>query len=95
MPEQPDRRVWKYPMTEFTKTFTMPYYAKPVHFGMQGNLPTLWCEVDLRFRVEDERTFRIFGTGHAIPPKAEYVGTVQSGTFVWHLYELNVYQEAD
>jgi hypothetical protein len=36
-----------------------------------------------------DRSFRVYGTGHAIPDDATYVGTalVSSGILVWHLYE--------
>lgn len=29
--------------------------------------------------------FRVFGTGHPIPPRAFHVATCQDGVFVWHL----------
>ena len=35
-----------------------------------------------------DRFFRIVGTGHDFDPAGLlYVGTVQTGIFVWHVYE--------
>lgn len=35
-----------------------------------------------------KREFRVFGTGHVMPPGAIYQGTARTrGGFAWHLYE--------
>lgn len=35
------------------------------------------------------RTFRVFGTGHELPPLAVYLGTTPApgGRLIWHLFE--------
>lgn len=35
------------------------------------------------------RSFRVYGTGHSLPPDLEYVGTALApgGQLVWHLFE--------
>lgn len=57
------------------------------HLAMQGSEPALWIEVEPGADVVYFRTFTWFGTGHAIPDGFTYVGTVQKGVFVFHLYE--------
>lgn len=58
------------------------------HVDMQGGLITLWIE---KLKPQDDfdpaRMFRIFGTGHEIPPDYKYVGSCIDGSFVWHVYE--------
>lgn len=85
--------IWKY---EFDlrkgdrHSFTMPHGARPICIQMQGELICLWAEVDPRESFES-RTFRIVGTGHPLPPQQRsYIGTVQAGPFVWHIYEETV-----
>jgi hypothetical protein len=37
----------------------------------------------------EERYFRIYGTGHTMPEACgKYIGTVQQGAFVWHVFEV-------
>ncbi|NUS55603.1 MAG: hypothetical protein HOV66_12210 [Streptomycetaceae bacterium] len=57
----------------------------------------VWAEVELDSTgeaVSPLRAFRIYGTGHSIPPGAVHVGTVPVGWFVWHLYDVTNAPEA-
>lgn len=55
---------------------------------MQGGRITVWYEVDLSEpEMTTEAIFQLVGTGHPVSSSAaEYLGTVQDGTFVWHVY---------
>lgn len=65
----------------------MPKGAKVITAQVQRGAVTLWAEVDPDApRVE--RRFRIVGTGHPFEPIGlSYIGTVQNGLLVWHVYE--------
>lgn len=79
--------VWKYTIGPFN-VVQMPHGATFRHFGMQGDVPTAWFEVDTTRHVQT-RTFQVFGTGHSIPANAEYLGTtMMDDPYVWHLYEI-------
>jgi hypothetical protein len=54
---------------------------------MQNDTPTLWAEVDPDNATE-ERLFTIIGTGHSVNSNfPNYLGTIQDGNYVWHIYE--------
>lgn len=80
---------------EFTLT------GRIVHVACRGE--SLYAPVQFWALVEDlspyTASFRVFGTGHEVPERAQYVGTAFSpprtamfalppGKFVWHLFEL-------
>lgn len=83
------RTVYKYPL-ELTDSqiLHLPSSAKPLSVQLQGNQLCLWADVPAgQFVVEKEVVITIVGTGHPIPPGAvNYLGTVQQGPFVWHVY---------
>lgn len=87
-----ERQVWKYPY-DFTvgEAFAvfMPSGAQILHADMQGNIPTIWALVDPE-AIKEPRSFRICGTGHPLPSNRPllHVGTMQSGAFVWHIFEI-------
>lgn len=61
--------------------------AKILAVGNQFGSLVLWAQVDTESKTKN-RKILIFGTGNpfnAINPV--YVGTVQMGNFVWHIYE--------
>jgi hypothetical protein len=53
-----------------------------------GTAVEFWAEHDGEARPVP-RTFRVFGTGHTLPPGARWRGTCPrtSSGLVWHLYE--------
>lgn len=65
----------------------LPEGFKPLSVQMQNDRIMLWAEVDTGAPVK-QFPFWMFGTGHEIPPVGvgDYIGTVQMGNFVWHLY---------
>ena len=81
------KTIWKFQILFLIKgNLTMPEKAKIVSVQMQGEIPTLWAEVDTDAPVE-KRQFVFYGTGHR-QDEGCYIGTFQSPPFVWHLYEV-------
>ena len=59
-------------------------------FGPRNPTVCLWAMSDTDESRKVRRMFRIYGTGHEIfePLEAlDYIGTVQTGPFVWHVFE--------
>jgi hypothetical protein len=83
------KAIWKFPV-ELTDspTIKMPAGAKPLHFALQDNQPTLWALVTPSMPL-NYHMFRLAGTGHPIEEDGlTYVGTCFQGPFVWHLFDL-------
>lgn len=91
-----NRRIWKYELaiTDEQKIEVPPGF-KPLHVGAQptrlGGLQLcLWAEVNEGTGSTDNMPLlvRVIGTGNAMPDMSDfgYVGTVQMGLFVWHVY---------
>ena len=82
-------RTFKY-VLDFTheQAISMPAGAEVLCVQMQGGNPCIWAVVDERMPLQ-ERKFYIHGTGHPIAGLAvkRYIGTVQDGQYVWHVYE--------
>lgn len=94
------RQVWKYivPLTDDDVPLLLPRGGKILEVGHGGIAPNgvaFWYEFEKQDEAmsqgnNEERTFRIFGTGHEIPPEYQHVGTVDlhlAIALVWHLYE--------
>lgn len=89
------KQVWKYSLDLGANFIELPQRAKVVHVGLQGGAVTMWVSVLTRWMGEDfnpnesaeTRTFTVHGTGHDIPYKSDYLGTVQNAPYVWHVYE--------
>jgi hypothetical protein len=85
--------IFKYPLSLTpAQSIYLPVGAKILHFGNQGEIPTLWVEVDPDAPIE-LRYFHVVGTGHELPTntKSVYIGTAlfEGGVYVWHLYEVS------
>lgn len=85
------RTIWKFSLAlEGLISLNMPEGAEILHFGMQGNVPTIWALVNEE-RPAAVRSFQLMGTGHELveldgfPPA--YIGTCFHGPYVWHLFE--------
>lgn len=71
----------------------LPQGSKLQFVGRQSNSEaevTIWYEhdqYDVREPITEPRTVYVFGTGHAIPDRLRYVGSVIGQQFVWHVYE--------
>ena len=85
------KTIYKYPLPlDRIQSVSMPADALIRSVGKQGDDLMLWAEVDTN-APHKTRTIEIFGTGHSIPEdmgaSRAYIGTVQAGFFVWHIYE--------
>lgn len=86
------KKVLKYQITNNNNgKFMMPFGAEVLTVQMQQGLVTLWALVD-EDQYEHPRQFDIYGTGWDIDSSTphEYIGTVQDGDFVWHVFEIPV-----
>lgn len=85
--------IWKYVLdTTDTQTIEMPSGAKVLTVQVQNGEPCIWALVNTDNKIE-ERTFRIYGTGHHMDykyvDKETYIGSYQlsGGLLVFHLFE--------
>lgn len=83
------RTIHKFDLTVGTvNAVEIPSHAIIRHLGVQDGIIRLWVEVDTNKFSRENRVFCVYGTGHEIGGCREhYVGTVQIGPFVWHVYE--------
>lgn len=86
------KTVFKYPFSTADEvTIPMPQNAQILSLQTQGDGPCIWALVDPKERLRS-RTFRIFGTGHALPDEPMlFVGTCQiyGGSLVFHVFEVS------
>jgi hypothetical protein len=90
------RTVWKQELklTAERQDFTMRGFEKVVYVAEQRGVITLWFLADPESAYHDQRAFQIFGTGDtAVPDKAEHLGSVQMGWYVWHVFEVPIPEE--
>jgi len=83
------RTIYKYPLQiADSQTISLPASAKPLSVQLQGGRLCLWAEVNTAIGGKDkEVVISVVGTGMPIPPGAVlYLGTVQTGLYVWHIY---------
>jgi hypothetical protein len=82
------KTVWKYSLRspDDYPIIEMPAGAKPLHFGLQDGVPTLWALVNPG-EPSKRHAFRFAGTGHLIEEDWPYIGSCFHGPFVWHLFD--------
>lgn len=70
-------------------TVQMSGVALPLSAQLQRGEISIWALVPAGSKIKD-RTIYVFGTGDAIKPevveKVQYIGTVQEGPLVWHVF---------
>ena len=84
------KTIHKFPLSSAwgTKVLHMPRGAEILCVQVQNDWPTLWALVDPSAEKEP-RMVCVVGTGEEMPAamgRSEYVGTVQEGVFVWHIF---------
>lgn len=82
-------RIFKYQVEEkpgIDQVVQMPNCHNILDLQIQDGRITFWAEVDDSMVLED-CTFKLYGTGDAIEGAPIYIGTIQIGSYVWHLYE--------
>lgn len=65
----------------------MPEGARVLTAQVQSSLICLWASVDPAAK-QVNRCFVIAGTGEPIDGSEQYIGTVQQGGYVWHVFEV-------
>ena len=82
--------IWKYHI-ERTVPIRMPKDAKILTVQNQNDRICIWVLVNSKAEKE-ERHFEVHGTGNVIfennKVTREYIGTCQTGIFVWHIFEV-------
>lgn len=84
-----ERCVFKYPIPRNRPKFSvmLPVGYKFLRVNFQDEQLMMWCEVNKDKKAE-QANFQCFGTGHPIPPGAEWLTTFDDGPFVFHLYRV-------
>jgi len=90
------KTIHKYEVFIYEEKFKLrlPKGAMILSFQTQRFVPILWAMIDTD-AVNEDRKFRLYGTGHPIAdiPKdanLHYIGTTQQSqapALVWHLFE--------
>ena len=85
------KTIYKYPLIPPVEArLRMHEGATPLAVQMQNGEPFLWAVVDTDAPIGEPRRFRTYGTGDALAEGEErvYIGTIQEGQFVWHIFEV-------
>lgn len=78
--------VFKYELqTTDMQVITMPQGSRPLHVALQNGIPHLWVLVNPE-NPPEAMTICVHGTGHAVRPQSEYVGTYEIGPLVFHVF---------
>lgn len=81
-------RIWKFEIKTGYSVLNMHAGAVIRHFDWQNNRLWIWAEVSPD-APNEQRNFYVVGTGQEIPADATYIGTSNTGLFVWHLYSVS------
>ena len=80
--------VWKFPLPHPRTVLSMPKYARVLTAGVQEDHIVIWAQV-IPAQPPEHRVFNVFNTGEQLPEDVrDWVGTVQIGPIVWHIYEV-------
>jgi len=86
------KAIYKYQLTGGETEVEMPCGARVLAVQCQGNTLCLWAEVDPDEKAMTKRMFKVIGTGEFTEDREAtariYIGTVQAGIFVWHIFEV-------
>jgi hypothetical protein len=93
-------KIFKYPLEKTpVQNVVMPKGAiiLTCQIDNKAGIPTLWALVTppelYKEKETENKVIEIFGTGHEIPSgteiKRSYIGTVQDGSLVWHIFEFH------
>lgn len=83
------KKIYKYELEVTDKQVVMvPEDSEPLSVQVQNGIVCLWMLVDPDQQLEELHVF-VVGTGNKMPAgvdEHDYVGTVQVGEFVWHVF---------
>lgn len=81
--------IWKFPLAiTDEQPINVPSGFVPLSVQMQNRELCLWAKVKPG-KTEKIKTVYVVGTGNPMPSEASdavFVGTVQNGPFVWHVF---------
>jgi hypothetical protein len=81
------KTIYKYPlMLAGVQHVVMPHGASLMSVQVQNNSICLWAYIETDNHPKTRRVL-IVGTGHEVPPHLKFVGTVQHGAYVWHIFD--------
>ena len=81
--------VWKFPLKLlFSQEVEMPVGARPLCVQVQHGTPCIWAQVDPSTSGRTSRRVTLAPTGYQFEqaPPGDYLGTVQMGELVFHVY---------
>lgn len=80
--------IWKFKLEVTVQNITIPAKAEILSVANQNDKICLWALVEPH-NPKIERVIEVVGTGWMIEPakKRKFIGTVQVGPFVWHVFE--------
>ena len=85
-----NKKIYKYTLEVLDRQLIeMPVGARILSLQQQGSTVCIWAIVEEGQPI-DKRVFYIFGTGHTLPDfinKSDFIGTVQTGPLVWHVFD--------
>jgi hypothetical protein len=67
---------------------TMPLGAAILSVQLQRDAPCIWAVHQSGVTDTDDREFQVIGTGIEFTVLGTHIGTVQTGPFVWHVFEV-------
>lgn len=90
--------IWKFELeVEDQPSIEMPVGARVLSVGTQGVMENrkllIWAYIPDSSAAKETRHFFVLGTGNPIPwslAESVFVGTVQMGTTVWHVWDQHV-----
>jgi hypothetical protein len=81
------RTVWTFPLHGLqSQTIDAPCGARFLTAQVQANSICLWAEVDDKRELHEVRVFIVATGGYKREDARHYIGTVQLGDYVWHVY---------
>jgi hypothetical protein len=91
LPSRTNSRIWKFPIAiTDAQVVSMPFNAEVISVQFQRGDLVLWAKGCSGDQVQLPRVFCIYGTGHPMfDVDRDYVGTVQDGGLVWHVFEVS------
>lgn len=84
--------IWKFELaiTDINVIY-MPIGAKVLHLDTQFGEPCIWALIPDTMAREEERFFRVYGTGHRHEniDSGIYIGTIKEkeDRLIWHVFE--------
>lgn len=80
------KKIFKYPLEiKNQQEISMPFGAVILTVQLQHDEICIWAKVNPANSPENVTVY-VVGTGHEIPDGTAYIGSVQQGPWVWHIF---------